>query len=1439
MNRTQRVEQAARGWRKTLVDPSGRNRLLYYRDLKVGTLDLSSAASGPVRKLLTGKPGARVRLSKLFPESKSDHPESEATLEDALRRARAVSRKATENFEERGVHTLFVAQGFATWTPNTSKSTPAAPVLMCGAGLKRTGASESDFDLSLDGEWTVNEALLQHLATQFNVEVSGEALLGTKLSDARLDNEEVEEIFADFGRRVGRVPGFKMQTGRLVMGNFMYKKLPMVNDIQNNLEALENHDLIAALAGDPQAREALRRQQTVRVDPSLPDMVPPTDEYLVLDADSTQNQAINAALNGQSFVLEGPPGTGKSQTISNLVATMMARGKKVLFVAEKRAAIEAVLKRLAQVGLDEYVMDFHGGSVSRRQMARQFERTLAAIADTPPVEEQDYHRSLQRTRSGLVEYVDALHQPREPWGMSFFDIQARRLEMGSIGEMARGGIHLARGVPTKVLREISGEEMRSLQRDLMHWTELRGPLLAGPSPWADAVAKTWTEVEQAQDAAASLWDATADVKMWVRETLEELDLPDPGMFPRWLQLMALLEDISTFASAGGRAPEEPEPKGRTPAIRESRRDSESVESIREAAIRDHDAATMDMERVDRTEIRRLEAEERDMSLLVEALAPARKGGLRLSMARLFGSRFREARTKAVALGASSENVTDERALQLASEAQARVAQELSEYREAARLRKRSAQLQRGWLALGGRGNPRIPSDLESGKEIFQHWVACLEDIRATFPSHDLSELTIEQIDIWAQGLYDDLHLSGRLPELSQLEERITKAGIGRMLANSKSAGEEHPRQSARALEEAWLGAVCRALLSGDRRLSAFEGTRHHRMVREFRRSDTDHIRNAPARVRRRVAEHVVQAANSHPDQDGLIRREAAKKTRHIPLRRLFENAPDVLTALRPCWAMSPLDVAQNLPDRPLFDLVVFDEASQVLPCDAISALLRSKRAVVAGDSRQLPPTVFFDGVDSGPSEVEGHYDSQSLTDYESILDVMGSILSRRPITWHYRSRDERLITFSNKRIYHGSLTTFPGAAVDRCLSFELVEHRTGQPTDTRSNPAEVTRVVDLMIRHARTRPEESLGVIAMGRYHADRIEETLRRRLRREQSAELERFFWEGAEERAFVKNLERVQGDERDAIILSIGYGKNAAGRLLYRFGPLNQQGGERRLNVAVTRARSRMTLVSSFSHADMDRNRSSAEGVRQLRAYLKYVESGGTETGDAGEMTPLNAFEVDVLDKLTRKGLEVVPQYGCSGYRIDFAVRHPTRAGQFVLAVEADGASYHSSHTARDRDRLRQEHLERLGWRFCRIWSTNWFNDHRREVDRVLGEYQRAIKESGSSGRTTVEPVREPEPSAPAAAKATLRQVRPPITPGLPIVEYHPQELAQLARWVMSDGLLRTDQQIFEEMFREMGYRRRGPRIKEALYKAIQDAKKHSDRIGGGPVRRRGWSQ
>jgi very-short-patch-repair endonuclease len=391
----------------------------------------------------------------------------------------------------------------------------------------------------------------------------------------------------------------------------------------------------------------------------------------------------------------------------------------------------------------------------------------------------------------------------------------------------------------------------------------------------------------------------------------------------------------------------------------------------------------------------------------------------------------------------------------------------------------------------------------------------------------------------------------------------------------------------------------------------------------------------------------------------------------------------------------------------------------------------------------------------------------------------------------------------------------------------------------------VNAVVDLILDHARRRPHESLGVITMGIRHRDRIEECLRQHLRddRPLAEELAEFFYETREERFFVKNLERVQGDERDAIILSIGYGKNSCGDLVYRFGPLLTEGGERRLNVAVTRAKSRLTLVASFSARDMDPERSTAEGVTLMRQYLQYVESGGINLGDRVLDKPaLNPFEIDVRDTLSRHGLKLTAQYGSSGYWIDFAVQHPLHPGRYVLAIECDGATYHSSQSARDRDRLRQEQLERHGWRFHRIWSSEWFYHKDACAEKAIAAYHDAVRDADNDkqaaqnkGPAPATPVRKSgdgesatrlpteydaalsrTPTGPPAAGQRAGP-RPWITPGLPTHMYSDAELLELAQWIRSDDVLRTEDELLQEMMRELGFQKRGKNIVGRLNTAI----------------------
>ena len=1617
VNRRDTVERAAEQWTKELTDESGRNLLLYYKELKAGTLNLDSARPNVLKRLLDGR---KVRAQQLFPED---------LVEDAVRRIRAVNRRATTNFEERGINTLFLGWGMATWTPVSSSATPAAPVLLCPVDLERTGAAELDFEVQLSGDWVLNDALLQHLSNEFKVDVSGESLMDPYGDGEQISEEEEKAIFAELSLRAERVPDFEISE-HVVLGNFMFKKMPMVKDINNNLEALAQHDLIAAIAGDEEAAQAVRANHASAIETSLPDRTPPESEFLVLDADSSQNAAINAALAGESFVLQGPPGTGKSQTISNLIAAMMAEGKSVLFVAEKRAAIDAVAKRLTKVGLDRFVMDLHGGVASRRELARQLNESLIGIGQIPPTEHKELHRRLQKSRQELSGFAEALHEQREPWGMSYFDVQSQLLPISNPESPTGDRPQAPMQFSSSALTELSQAGAQQIRSDLRDWADLSEPLRSGRSPWASAHIATDEEAQSALSACIDLagestssWqtqqkllsdelgiDKSGSIAMWgdvVAEAVvlargvanaedvltprvfnqdldklvqdmapatgsglgklsDDLGLDKPRSAAEWAQVISevpemargvakaedvltlevfnqdldkLVQDMAPATGSGlGKLADDPGFESQRQfhggialgwlvkflddlEIDKPRSAAEWAQVISEVPEMARGVAKAE-------DVLTLEVFNQDLDKLVQDMAPATGSGPSQLFNKLFNKRYKSALAELenlkpnlseinartlydeveaaraltqrwAELGcpgspqvlANIDNTTEEIA-ELAQRYKSALAElenlkpNLSEINartlydevEAARaLTQRWAELgcpgspqvlanidntteeiaelaqryksalaelenlkpnlseinartlydeveaaralTQRWAELGCPGSPQVLANADSTSEAFDKMKKAVDELSLLLPECNFAERTSGEVSDTCQELLSDQHTLFSLPQLADVQKRLRDAHVGPLIDKvGDNTLPAHTLES--AFDHSWLQSIQRELLRTDKRLSGFQGARQSRYVDEFQEDDIEHLQSTSDRVARKIAEHAVNALNRLPQQDQLIRREAKKKTRHLPLRRLFEQAPTALTSIRPCWAMSPLDVAQTLPPRPLFDLVVFDEASQVLPCDAIPALLRGTRAMVAGDSRQLPPTSFFDS-SGGDDDLDE--DEESMADYESILDVMDSRLSRRPLTWHYRSQDERLIAYSNQEIYHGSLTTFPGADADQCLNWVPVPHQMGVPTEKGSNSEEVLRVVDLMIDHAHRRPAESLGVIAMGSHHANRIEEALRRRIEEENSSELEEFFRESHQERAFVKNLERVQGDERDAIILSIGYGKNADGKMQYRFGPLNYEGGERRLNVAITRARKRMTLVSSFDYADMDPDKTKSTGANMLRGFLKFAQTGGTELDGADEQTPLNPFEIDVLDKLRSAGLNVVPQYGCSGYRIDFAVRHPTTPSQFALAVEADGASYHSSHTARDRDRLRQDHLERLGWRFCRIWSTDWFNDSQTEVDRVLTAYEKALAEIDAGFNAPVAEQSDASQET-ATTQSTIfndeLQTRGP-RPGIPryysIQDYEHRELVLLAKWIISDHRLRTKEQIFEELFHDLGFERRGPRIRDALTSAI----------------------
>ncbi|MCM2256517.1 MAG: DUF4011 domain-containing protein [Vicinamibacteria bacterium] len=1328
--RRAKVAEACKRWIEQLIDLSRRNNLLYFRDLKAGTLALDAADRDALRGLLSGE---TVSLAGLLPEG---HEFATANL-------RKIADKALENLEERGLDTLFLAVGMVSWAAKDEGRPAEAPLFLVPVRVERRGYEARLFKLVRGGDVQVNSVLLHVLLAEHGVRLAAEDLVGRLEGDDPGETLDLAPAF-DFLRGQARsVPGFVVRE-RYVLGNFAFQKMAIVNDLRSDPEALAANELIAAVAGDPEAARQVRGAGAAIGDSGLDarnlDQLGPEEEFLILDADSSQQVVIRKVLGGESCVIQGPPGTGKSQTIANLIAELAARGRRVLFVAEKRAALDVVLHRLDRAGLGHLALDLHGAELSRRAVMAQLGTSLQAVKAAPLPDSAALHESFLERRRKLVAHVERMHVERSPFGRSAFAIQAELLALRSHVADVRTrwrGAELARLTATKALAIENRLRGACGHSDLL--------LGVSDSPWLGATLDTAARAGEALDALAAVREALPEARQALRDACGEAGLGEPASIEQAEARVAILRRAQAW--------------------------------LQQAAP---------------------QALELDLADVTRQLAPARST-LRGTWAFLTDAAYRAARSTLRERAATS--LRGAALLDLATE---------------------GAALQGAW-AREGHGTPRVASGLSRAEQALAKLAAAVGRLRALVPSARAQD-EFEASQALAEQLQARRADALRLPAVLALKAELEAEGLGRLMAELAALPEAGRRDWPALFRRAWLESGMDEVFLSDPALAAFQGRTHDELVADFRRLDRERIAEAVARVKRAHAERVIEVLNREPQKADRVTREVQKKARHMPLRKLIEEAGEVLTALRPCWMASPLSVSQLMPPASrIFDVVLFDEASQVLPWDAAAALMRAPQAVVAGDSRQLPPTTFFAAGDDGDADADEG--DAEVMGYESLLDQMSGCCAQAMLKWHYRSRDESLIAFSNRHIYDAQLVTLPGPHEARAVTHVLVQQAPGTDGQAESAGAEVERVVDLILDHARRTPEQSLGVIAMGLKHADRVQAALDRRLQASRDRGLDAFFDTERDERFFVKNLERVQGDERDAILLTVGYGKDASGRLPYRFGPLLYKGGERRLNVAITRARDRLTLVSSFSHLDMDPNRTTAEGVELLRLYLQFAASGGRTLGEGqGSGTELNGFELDVQRALEARGLSLLPQWGASRYRIDFAVKHPERPGELVLAIECDGASYHAAPTARDRDRLRQQHLEALGWRFHRIWSTDWFQRREEEIERTVRAYERALAEPLAPPRAPVEiapppPAGLPGAGASAPAPPARRLPKPQLAQGLAIDAYSDQQLVDLMRHLRSDGRLRTDEELVREAALEhLGFKKLGSRIRARLTEAAQ---------------------
>ena len=637
----------------------------------------------------------------------------------------------------------------------------------------------------------------------------------------------------------------------------------------------------------------------------------------------------------------------------------------------------------------------------------------------------------------------------------------------------------------------------------------------------------------------------------------------------------------------------------------------------------------------------------------------------------------------------------------------------------------------------------------------------IEEFKASFvPGHPMinGETNLKQIELRELLAFFRI-LENRIDELdnwveyNQRKKGLLAQGLGSFINQAeqevKDAGE-----LLGAYSRGFYQALVNNVFSKEPRLMKFRGKSHYQVIEEFKKLDKKLIAQAPLAImdicnRKKPTNN--GSISSSSAEINILKSEAVKKRRHMPLLKLFQKIPNLLVRLKPCLMMSPLSVSQYIePDSFSFDLVIFDEASQIFTEDAVIAIYRGKQVVIAGDSKQMPPTNFFQASEIGDAEYDVDEDEEPVTssaDFSSVLDECTPIFPTSMLRWHYRSRHESLIAFSNQQFYGNKLITFPSSvkkSEDFGVHFEFVEKGIYERGGRKINPIEAQRVAEIVVNNFKQFPHKSIGVVAFSQSQMMAIQDVLDNMRQKDPSLEV--FFKEDRLNGFFCKNLENVQGDERDIIIFSVGYGKDAQGRLSMNFGPLNKEGGERRLNVAITRAREKVILISSISAGDINPLATKSAGVLNLYKYLRFAEQGEQAlelTRPEGREDTDSPLEDDVIQVIRQMGYTPIPQVGCSGYRIDIGIVHPNQPGTFVLGVECDGRTYHSAPTARDRDRLRQQVLEGLGWKIYRIWSPDWFQRRESEIEKLKQTIQMAVdEETQIKNSNPVEPVPIPLP-------------------------------------------------------------------------------------------------
>ena len=1253
---------------------------------------------------------------------------TDLTPKELQKRLYYINNQAKTMLQEQGYNILYLAVGFLEWKDKSKpRQKNKAPLVLIPVAMERKKVGES-FNL----EWTGEDI-------QTNISLKAKLLeAGIELPDFEFKRygEVIDHYIASVRRAVSRMDGWEVNSN-VALGFFSFTKFVMYNDLNpeawaDNVDLTKNELIQAIFNPAKNDQEAFKEED---IDSQLEYRT----MYQVLDADSSQIAAIQDVKSGRNLVVEGPPGTGKSQTIVNLIAELLAEGKSVLFVSEKMAALDVVKDRLTGVGLGKFVLELHSHKTRRKKFLKDLQKATNVRAQEPLNLDQTI-RKLETLRRQLDDYSQIIHKPVFAVNLSAFQLYG--MKEAADDHFARKGT-LMPLVRFENPESVSLKDLDDMKIALENLAELY-QTISKENPWSKCAPKSLLPAD------------LREIEMLINDCLLSLDnflvergrvyeiygIKQPDTLNEFENSLSAFEIIKSqnaelidgiIIKSGAWNNNNDDAYLLIRELEKYQKYAPALDKFNQSIYQaDIDRLIAQLHQISNKRFRlfnnnqHIELVERYYAVPVSGSADDIIRELKQAKAiikirknleandalgrKYYGgywhlnadpndlkaiARWMNEFTALVREGTFSQNTIDLMSKDLFD---IKPERDLVEYIDA------GEEFVRVLSRLKDKLNPRskLIFKRETGDVPFEAWK--------------------EQLYTW-RGQLSSLHLWSQYLNT----KNALKTSNAKMFVDSIEKRNINKYDIEALVEGNFADSLLNILFVENQELATFVGELHENRIREFKDLDKKILVLNRKRIFHKLNNNIPKIfGGTENPQAKILAGEFTRKSGHMPVRKLLERAGGMIKQIKPCFMMSPLSIAQYLDptnEELQFDVVIFDEASQVKPEDALGAFMRGKTAVVMGDTQQLPPTSFFDQMSDADSDEE---EATSL-DMESILHLCKLSFPVKMLKWHYRSRHESLITVSNREFYDNDLLVYPSPShndPELGLKFHYNPNTAYHRGSSSANPLEAEDVAEEIFNHFEKYGDtKSLGVGTFSVAQKNAILEALE--VKRKERPEFEPLFSDNKEERFFVKNLETIQGDERDVILISVGYGYDQDGKMSLNFGPLNQDGGERRLNVLITRAREKCVVFSNFKAYDMKLTANPPYGVKSLKEFLEYAENLtlGTPQGEEYSKEP---FEDAIANFLEENGYTVDRQIGCAGFRVDLAIVDDENPGKYILGITTDGKMYSSSKVARDRDRLREQVLTGLGWKLYHLWSTDWYRNRDLGRKKLLENVEKSIRQS-----------------------------------------------------------------------------------------------------------------